>query len=131
MHIYQSKIRYNGGAVVAFNLYDHSGTLINLEVVQKLVEWNRISLGLGFLSRLYLMENYAKPQEYLDSNNTSFCEPMANGQYQGKIMTIWVVEVTASLGFLTNFEDVYRIWAFVEKFLNESFADENQSELAS
>jgi len=42
-----------------------------------------------------------------------------------------VVEVTASLGFLTNFEDVYRIWAFVEKFLNESFADENQSELAS
>lgn len=32
--------------------------------------------------------------------------------------------VTASLSFLTNFEDVYKLWAFVAKFLNPSFSRE-------
>ncbi|KAI3799047.1 hypothetical protein L1987_34335 [Smallanthus sonchifolius] len=32
--------------------------------------------------------------------------------------------VTASLGFLTNFEDVYKLWVFVLKFLHPSFVRE-------
>lgn len=131
VRIYGPKIRYDRGAAVAFNLYDHSGTLINPELVQKLAEKNRISLGLGFLSHLRLMENYAELQEALDSNNTSFCKPMANGRYEGKNVTIRVEVVTASLGFLTNFEDVYRMWAFVAKFLNASFAEGNRSQSVS
>lgn len=131
VRIYGPKIRYDRGAAVAFNLYDHSGMLINPEQVQKLAEKNRISLGLGFLSHLRLMENYAELQEALDSNNTSFCKPMANGRYEGKNVTIRVEVVTASLGFLTNFEDVYRMWAFVAKFLNASFVEGNGSQSVS
>ncbi|GLJ25950.1 hypothetical protein SUGI_0497440 [Cryptomeria japonica] len=131
VHIYGPKIRYDRGAAVAFNLYDHSGTLVNPELVQKLAEADRISLGLGFLSHLRLMDNYAELQEALDANNTSFCKPMANGRYEGKNVTIRVEVVTASLGFLTNFEDVYRLWAFVAKFLNANFAKGDGSQSAS
>ena len=37
---------------------------------------------------------------------------------------IRVEVVTASLGFLTNFEDVYKLWVFVAKFLNPGFSRE-------
>lgn len=40
-------------------------------------------------------------------------------------MMVRVEVVTASLGFLTNFEDVYRMWAFVAKFLNPAFVEED------
>ena len=32
--------------------------------------------------------------------------------------------MTASLSFLTDFEDVYKLWAFVGKFLNPGFSRE-------
>ncbi|CAA6663074.1 unnamed protein product [Spirodela intermedia] len=38
-----------------------------------------------------------------------------------KNAVIRVAVVTASLGFLSNFEDVYRMWAFVAKFLDPDF----------
>lgn len=38
--------------------------------------------------------------------------------------------VTAALGFVTNFEDVYRLWAFVAKFLDVNFVSE-RGELAT
>ena len=34
--------------------------------------------------------------------------------------------VTASLGFLTNFEDVYRLWAFVSRFLDADFVEKER-----
>eukprot|EP01018_Ginkgo_biloba_P001366 Gb_04232 [translate_table: standard] len=122
VHIYGPKIRYDRGAAVAFNLYDCNGTLVNPELVQKLAEKNNIFLGLGFLSHLRLSENYPELKEALYSNNTSLCKPIVNGRYDGKNVSIRVEVVTASLGFLSNFEDVYRMWAFVAKFLNAAFA---------
>jgi hypothetical protein len=32
--------------------------------------------------------------------------------------------VTATLGFVTNFEDVYRLWTFVAKFLDVDFVSQ-------
>jgi selenocysteine lyase/cysteine desulfurase len=49
---------------------------------------------------------------------------MENGHNNGKGGFIRVEVVTASLGFLTNFEDVYKLWAFVSKFLNPTFISE-------
>jgi selenocysteine lyase/cysteine desulfurase len=49
---------------------------------------------------------------------------MENGHHNGKSGFIRVEVVTASLGFLTNFEDVYKLWAFVSKFLNPTFIND-------
>lgn len=34
--------------------------------------------------------------------------------------------ITASLGFLSNFEDAYRLWAFASKFLDADFVEKEK-----
>jgi hypothetical protein len=34
--------------------------------------------------------------------------------------------VSASLGFLSNFQDAYRLWAFVAKFLDADFVEKER-----
>eukprot|EP00252_Welwitschia_mirabilis_P009277 TRINITY_DN21730_c0_g1_i1.p1 TRINITY_DN21730_c0_g1~~TRINITY_DN21730_c0_g1_i1.p1 ORF type:complete len:1015 (-),score=241.37 TRINITY_DN21730_c0_g1_i1:172-3216(-) len=128
VHIYGPKIKYDRGAAVAFNIFGNDGSLVNPELVQRLAEKSKIYLGLGFLSHLRLMDNCAELREAFDSSNASFCKPMANGRLEGKNVTARIEVVTASLGFLTNFEDVYRLWSFAARFLNADFAkgDGNQ-----
>ncbi|RRT52225.1 hypothetical protein B296_00048925 [Ensete ventricosum] len=83
VRIYGPKIKYQRGAAVAFNVKDGSGAIIKAATVQKLAEKNGICLGIGVLTN----------SRRRDSKNA----------------VIRVEVVTASLGFLTNFEDVYRI----------------------
>ncbi|PQP92471.1 uncharacterized protein Pyn_24890 [Prunus yedoensis var. nudiflora] len=49
---------------------------------------------------------------------------MENGRNDRKGGFVRVEVVTASLGFLTNFEDVYKLWAFMANFLNPTFIRE-------
>ncbi|XP_038722957.1 uncharacterized protein LOC120014911 [Tripterygium wilfordii] len=123
VHIYGPKIKYERGAAVAFNLRDRNKGLINPEVVQKLAEREGISLGLGFLSHIKILDS---PRQHgsLNLEDTTLCRPMENGRHDGKSVFVRVEVVTASLGFLTNFEDVYKLWAFVGKFLNPTFIRE-------
>ncbi|KAJ6997298.1 hypothetical protein NC653_013770 [Populus alba x Populus x berolinensis] len=114
VHIYGPKIKYERGAAVAFNVRDRNRGLINPEVVQKLAEREGVSLGIGFLSHIRI----------LDSPRPQYGRPMENGHHNGKRGFIRVEVVTASLGFLTNFEDVYKLWAFVSKFLNPTFIND-------
>ncbi|WCJ31038.1 Pyridoxal phosphate (PLP)-dependent transferases superfamily protein [Euphorbia peplus] len=128
VHIYGPKIKYERGAAVAFNVRDRNRGLINPEVVQKLAEREGISLGLGFLSHIRILDS-PKHQRgggggAPNLEDTTLCRPMENGQHNGKSGFIRVEVVTASLGFLTNFEDVYKLWAFVSKFLNPTFIRE-------
>lgn len=51
---------------------------------------------------------------------------MENGRTDGKSGFIRVEVVTASLGFLTNFDDVYKLWAFVARFLNPGFIKDSR-----
>ncbi|XP_077233159.1 uncharacterized protein LOC143875481 [Tasmannia lanceolata] len=125
VHIYGPKIKYERGAAVAFNVKDSSGTVINPEIVQKLAEKNGISLGIGFLSHIRIMENQKQLHGALDSDDTSLCRPISNGRHDSKNAIVRVEVVTASLGFLTNFEDVYKMWAFVAKFLNPAFVEDD------
>ncbi|CAA7399510.1 unnamed protein product [Spirodela intermedia] len=102
VEIYGPKIKYERGPAVAFNVKNGGdGSPVNPEVVQRLAERDGISLGIGFLSHI---------------------RAIAEGKQQdGKNAVIRVAVVTASLGFLSNFEDVYRMWAFVAKFLDPDF----------
>ncbi|XP_057491786.1 uncharacterized protein LOC130777432 [Actinidia eriantha] len=124
VHIYGPKIKYERGAAVAFNVRDRNRGLINPELVQKLAEANGISLGIGILSHIRILDSPRQQRGSLNLEDTSLCRPMENGRRDGKNGFIRVEVVTASLGFLTNFDDVYKLWAFVAKFLNPAFIKE-------
>ncbi|GLT75253.1 hypothetical protein SLA2020_469890 [Shorea laevis] len=122
VQIYGPKIKYERGAAVAFNVRDRNKGLINPEVVQKLAEREGISLGIGFLSHIRILDSPRRG--YFNLDDTTLCRRMENGRHDGKSGFIRVEVVTASLSFLTNFEDVYKLWAFVAKFLNPAFIRE-------
>jgi hypothetical protein len=121
VHIYGPKIKYERGAAVAFNLRDKSRGLINPEIVQKLAEKEGISLGIGILSHIKILDSSRQQRIALNLEDTTLCRPMDGGRRDGKGSYVRLEVVTASLGFLTNFEDVYKLWAFVAKFLNPTF----------
>lgn len=123
VQIYGPKIKYDRGAAVAFNVRSSSGPLINPEIIQKLAERHSISLGVGFLSHIRVIDDPRQHQGTLDIDNPAFSKLISNGRHAGKHSFIRLEAVTASLGFLTNFEDVYRMWAFVAKFLNPAFIE--------
>jgi len=125
VQIYGPKIKYERGAAVAFNVRNRNKGFINPEAVQKLAESEGIYLGVGILSHVRVMD-YARHQNGGASNieETMLCRPMASGNHDGKNGFFRVEVITASLSFLTNFEDVYKLWAFVAKFINPSFTEE-------
>lgn len=123
VQIYGPKIKYERGAAVAFNVRNSHGGMIHPEVVQRLAEKNGISLGIGFLSHIRIVDSPKQHRGGLDPEDTALCKSMANCRQDGKDMFFRVEVVTASLSFLTNFEDVYKMWAFVAKFLNSSFVE--------
>lgn len=123
VRIYGPKIKYERGAAVAFNVKDRNRGLISPEVVQKLAETHGISLGVGILSHIRILDS-PKQQRGLNLEDTTLCKPMENGRNDGRSGFIRVEVVTASLGFLTNFDDVYKLWGFVAKFINPSFIKE-------
>lgn len=121
VQIYGPKIKYERGAAVAFNIRDKNGHIINPELVQKLAERNGLSVGIGFLSHIRIMENQRPLQKLLDAENMSLCGPISDDHHNMKNPTVRVQVITASLGFLTNFDDGYKMWAFVAKFINPFF----------
>ncbi|KAL5224720.1 hypothetical protein ABZP36_011359 [Zizania latifolia] len=128
VHIYGPKIKYERGAAVAFNVKQRDGTFVNAEAVQKIAEKNGISLGIGFLSHIRVDLNQKQLNGALDIPEASFYK---NGRRDSKKVTIRVEVVTASLGFLTNLEDVYNMWAFVAKFLDPSFLESERLTIAA
>ncbi|KAH0469000.1 hypothetical protein IEQ34_002232 [Dendrobium chrysotoxum] len=114
--VYGPKINKKRGGTVAFNVRDRSGGLIHPETVQKLAERNGILLGVGFLSNIRFNSNEK-------AVGSSLCNFMSNGCHESKDSTFRLEVVTASLGFLTNFADVYKLWAFVAEFLDPSFIE--------
>ncbi|XP_020592079.1 uncharacterized protein LOC110032705 [Phalaenopsis equestris] len=123
IRIYGPKIKYERGAAVAFNVRNVRGGLVHPETVQKLAERNGISLGIGFLSHIKVMDNAKALHGAVELSDPSLCGPVSNGRRDSKNVTIRVEVVTASLGFLTNFVDVYKMWAFLAKFLDPIFVE--------
>ncbi|KAJ0236560.1 Uncharacterized protein HA466_0258430 [Hirschfeldia incana] len=113
VQIYGPKIKYERGSSVAFNVRDLKSGMVHPEIVQKLAEREGISLGIGYLSHIKIIDSSRRE----DSSSWKQVDP--NGKSNEFIR---VEVVTASLGFLTNFEDVYRLWNFVAKFLSPGFA---------
>ncbi|KAL3583664.1 hypothetical protein D5086_014725 [Populus alba] len=87
-----------------------------------LINW--LVTSLLQLSHIRILESPRQQRGSVNLEDTTLCRPMENGHNNGKGGFIRVEVVTASLGFLTNFEDVYKLWAFVSKFLNPTFISE-------
>ncbi|KAK9061846.1 hypothetical protein SSX86_019030 [Deinandra increscens subsp. villosa] len=123
VHIYGPKIKYERGASVAFNVRDRITGVVSPEMVQKMAEANGISLGVAILSHVKIIQNRKKQSGgAMEVADTTVCRPMEKEKKEDNVEGFVRAEVvTASLGFLSNFEDVYRLWVFVAKFLNPSF----------
>ncbi|XP_023632729.1 molybdenum cofactor sulfurase isoform X2 [Capsella rubella] len=110
--IYGPKVDFNRGPAVAFNLFNQKGEKIEPFIVQKLAGCSNISLGKGFLKNIMFEEDYegAKDRVFEKRRNRDVNEP-------------GISVLTAALGFLANFEDVYKLWIFVARFLDSEFVD--------
>ncbi|KAF2309905.1 hypothetical protein GH714_005561 [Hevea brasiliensis] len=127
VQIYGPKIKYERGAAVAFNVRQSTGgQLIHPEVVQKLADKNGISLGIGILNHVRIVDSPKQHCGGFDFEDAALCKPMASAHHDSKDVFYRVEVVTASLGFLTNFEDVYKMWAFIAGFLNPSFVEDDK-----
>lgn len=126
VQIYGPKIKYERGASIAFNVRASKGGIVHPEVVQKLADRCGISLGIGILSHIRLVDSAKQQNEASGMEDSALCKPMSNSRHRSKNLLFRIEVVTVSLGFLTNFEDVYRMWAFVAKFLNPSFIEEDR-----
>ncbi|CAI9777472.1 unnamed protein product [Fraxinus pennsylvanica] len=121
VQIYGPKIKYERGAAVAFNVRDRNRGMISPEVVLKLAESQGISLGVGILSHIRILDSSKQQRGSSSLEDTTLCKPMENGRQDGKSGFVRFEVVTASLGFLSNFDDVYKLWEFVAKFLDPAF----------
>ncbi|CAH8349238.1 unnamed protein product [Eruca vesicaria subsp. sativa] len=127
VQIYGPKIKYERGAAVAFNVKDKSKGFVSPEVVLKLAEREGVCLGIGILSHIRMMDiprshHHRGGGARIKEESSLHMQREAGGKRGGGYVRFEVV--TASLSFLTNFEDVYKLWAFVAKFLNPSFSRE-------
>ncbi|KAF2313208.1 hypothetical protein GH714_009768 [Hevea brasiliensis] len=121
--IYGPKIKFDRGPAVAFNVFDWKGEKIDPALVQKLADRNNISLSYGFLHNIWLPDKHEEESWTLDkrkSGGGSILNEKRDKPHSG------ISVVTAALGFLTNFEDVYRLWAFVSRFLDADFVEKER-----
>ncbi|KAH6818187.1 hypothetical protein C2S51_001790 [Perilla frutescens var. frutescens] len=108
------RVRLDRGPALSFNIYDWKGERVEPGLVQKLADRHNISLSIGFLKNICFSEGFEEDKERLRKMNKS------------KRDSCGVGVVSASLGMLSNFEDVYRIWAFISRFLDADFVEKEK-----
>ncbi|BBN11332.1 hypothetical protein MPTK1_5g11010 [Marchantia polymorpha subsp. ruderalis] len=135
VRIYGPKVKYDRGAAVSFNLFDWKGVFIQPGLVQRLADRSNISLGVGRLCNIVdpdLSPDFLAEKERWGGTErsdhgkegTPYCAGRSDGgksSSAGKWDSLTIPVVTAAMGFVTNFEDVYRLWAFLAKFLDADF----------
>ncbi|KAK4435252.1 Molybdenum cofactor sulfurase [Sesamum alatum] len=125
VRIYGPRIKLDRGPALAFNVYDWKGERVDPILVQKLADRNNISLSCGFLKNIWFSENFQEEKVRLLENRRRVQELNPEERKKGK-QDCGVGVVSVSLGMLSNFEDVYRIWAFVSRFLDADFVEKER-----
>ncbi|CAN0865252.1 Molybdenum cofactor sulfurase [Linum grandiflorum] len=115
VRIYGPKVKFDRGPAMAFNVFDWKGAKIEPSMVQKLADRNNISLSYGFLHHISFSDKYeAEKAAVLETKG---------GSSSDKKKDKGIAVVTIALGFLSNFEDAYRLWAFIAQFLDADFVE--------
>ncbi|GFP97759.1 molybdenum cofactor sulfurase [Phtheirospermum japonicum] len=118
VRIYGPRIKLDRGPALAFNVYDWKGERVDPVLVQKLADRNNISLSTGFLRNIWFSDNFQEDKDRVLENNASV-------KKKGK-QDLGVFVVSVSLGMLSNFEDMYRVWGFVSRFLDADFVEKER-----
>ncbi|KZV55859.1 molybdenum cofactor sulfurase [Dorcoceras hygrometricum] len=114
IRIFGPKIKLNRGAAIAFNVYDWKGERVDPILVQKLADRNKISVSCAFLKNVLLSENSQEEKEKILEKSKN-----GKGDYGIGVASI-------SIGLPTNFEDVYRLWSFISRFLDADFVEKER-----
>ena len=123
--IYGPKIKFDRGPALAFNIYDWKGEKVEPVLVQKLADRSSVSLSYGFLHHIYFSDKHAEEKGRVLQKRESGSNRMAAYNLKGKCDQ-GITVVTAALGFLANFEDTYKLWAFVAQFLDADFVEKER-----
>lgn len=126
--IYGPKVKFDRGPAVAFNIFDWKGQKVEPILVQKLADRKNISLSYGFLQNIWFPEKYqGEESRVLEKRKLELVkkkEAVNSKDKEKECLGIRVV--TAAFGFLANFEDAYRLWAFVALFLDADFVEKER-----
>ncbi|PIN13730.1 Molybdenum cofactor sulfurtransferase [Handroanthus impetiginosus] len=122
--IYGPKVKFDRGPALAFNLHDWKGEKVEPVLVQKLADRSNISLSHGFLHHICFSEKCEEEKQRVLEKSIKENETARNkgkkADHQG------IAVVTIALTFLANFEDVYRLWAFIAQFLDADFVEKER-----
>ncbi|OVA12375.1 hypothetical protein BVC80_1795g16 [Macleaya cordata] len=128
IRIYGPKIKFDRGPALAFNVFDWKGEKVEPVLVQKLADRSNISLSYGYLQNIWFSDKYEEEKKVV--LEARIHEPEAVGATSGNKRRekahLGITVVTATLGFLANFEDTYRLWAFVAQFLDADFVEKER-----
>ncbi|XP_057423013.1 uncharacterized protein LOC130716961 [Lotus japonicus] len=123
--IYGPKIRFDRGPALAFNVFDWKGEKVEPVLVQKLADRSNISLSYGFLHHIWFADKYAEEKGRVLQTKEGRGQGVTNKKKKDRD-NMGVTVVTAALSFLANFEDVYKVWAFVARFLDADFVEKER-----
>ncbi|CAO2207487.1 unnamed protein product [Urochloa humidicola] len=133
VRLYGPRVKFDRGPSLAFNVFDWKGERVAPPLVQKLADRHNISLTCGFLRNIWFADKYDadraavlehRPAGDDDGGGAAVVTPGKRRKDAGGDLGILVVN--ASLGFLSNFEDAYRLWAFVARFLDADFVEKER-----
>ncbi|XP_038874302.1 molybdenum cofactor sulfurase-like [Benincasa hispida] len=122
VRVYGPKIEINRGPAVAFNVFDWKGEKVEPAMVQKLADRSNISLSNGIVKEVNFLDKNEEETEMRKERAVEGGERMDRSE-KGHC---WISVVSAGIGFLTNFEDVYRVWSFVSRFLDADFVEKER-----
>ncbi|ONK67000.1 uncharacterized protein A4U43_C06F14420 [Asparagus officinalis] len=125
---YGPRIKFERGPAISFNVFDWKGEKVEPALVQKLADRSNISLGCGFLHNIWFSDKYEQERDgVLETRRRSVCHQTNKKikDHEGNI-DLGIAVVNASLGFLANFEDAYKLWSFIARFLDADFVEKER-----
>jgi selenocysteine lyase/cysteine desulfurase len=131
VRVFGPHVRFERGASIAFNLYDCHGKMLRPGLVQALADKHCISLSIGFLRNIKFADPKAPDiQHLLGDSGANLLPGKKKGKQKANKKALRIEVLTASLSILSDFEDVYRLWAFAARFLDADFVSKELSSSA-
>ncbi|KAG1360666.1 molybdenum cofactor sulfurase 3-like [Cocos nucifera] len=123
IRIYGPRIKFDRGPAIAFNVFDWKGEKVEPALVQKLADRSNISLSCGFIHNIWFSDKYEAEKDAVLERKVG---EITVASKRKESIDLGINVVNASLGYLTNFEDAYKLWAFIAKFLDADFVEKEK-----
>uniref|UniRef100_A0A1J3FXN3 Molybdenum cofactor sulfurase n=1 Tax=Noccaea caerulescens TaxID=107243 RepID=A0A1J3FXN3_NOCCA len=101
------KTRQNRGPSVSFNIFDWQGEKVDPMMVERLAVREKIGLRCAYLQKIRIGKG-------------------KRGSDERRNLSLRVSVVSVRIGFMTNFDDLFRVWGFVSRFLDADFVEKEK-----